>query len=342
MSQTATSKRPPKAPFEEPILVKYSPHHEFPLSTVSSIGLHALIIGLLIIAGIIIAKLNWNSQDNPLPSDAVAMEEPQGGGGGNPDGMGNAPGDLALPPPDAADAPLPDPSQPIVVNREQLNAAKKEILTLPQFNDEEGKRLIEEGGKAVNSWLSLKKDVRAKLQEGLAAGKGKGGSGSGGGEGTGQGTGTGSGVGSGTGHGDRSKRVLRWTLIFNTRDGRDYLGQLRAFGAILAIPDDKSPDGYLVIRDLSKPTPAAEDISKIQRIYWIDDKAASVQSLASALSLPAPSHFIVFFPQAFEQELLNMELSYRGKKEDQIVETRFEVRRGRGDRAYDPFVVSQR
>jgi serine/threonine protein kinase len=143
---------------------------------------------------------------------------------------------------------------------------------------------------------------------------------------------------------ERAKRQERWTLLFNTRDGHDYKAQLKAFGAILAVPDPSNPDNYLVIRDLDqKPAqPRAEDISQIQRIHWTDDKPASVRSLASALGITPLPHFVVFFPQEFEEELLNLELSYRGKKENQIAETRFEVRRGRGRRAYDPVVVSQR
>ncbi len=345
MSQAAKkSKRSSQSPFEEPILVKYSPHHEFPLSSVSSLALHALVIGILIIGGIILARLNWDSGNQPISADAVSLEE-AGGGGGNPAGVGSGPGNGVLPP-EAPDAPLPDPSEKVIVDpdkREKLEQAKKDVLTLPEFKDEEGKRLIEEGSKAVNSFLSLNKDVRDKLQKGLAAGQGKGGTGRGGGEGTGTGTGTGSGVGPGSGTGERVKRLLRWTLIFNTRDGRDYMRQLDAFGAIVAFPDPKNPNNYLVVRDL-KETPAQarpEDIGQIERIYWIDDGAASVRSLASALGLPQiPQHFVVFFAREFEEKLVRLERDYRGKQENEITETRFDVRRMGS--TYEPVVVSQR
>ena len=48
----------------------------------------------------------------------------------------------------------------------------------------------------------------------------------------------------------RQKRVLRWTMLFDTRDGDEYAEQLRALGAILAVPGKDRE--YLVIRDLSK------------------------------------------------------------------------------------------
>lgn len=326
-------------------MVRYSPHHELPLSTVSSVGLHLLVFGLLIIGGFVIARLNWGGGDRPAPVDAVALDEPAGGGGGNPGGVGRGPGDGAVGDPDAPEVPLPDSDQRFEIGetpREELQKARKEAVKLPDFNDEEGQRLIDVSGPMLDKILRLKADVRSKLNKGLAAGKGQGGPGQGGGEGTGDGPGKGGAAGPGKGNEDRVKRPLRWTLIFNTRDGNDYRKQLKAFGAILAVPDPKNPENYLVIRDLDKGEQKAEDIAEIKRIYWIDDKQASVRSLAGALGIAPPPHFVVFFPVEFEDELLRLELGYRGKQENQIAETRFEVRRGRGERAYDPFVVSQR
>jgi hypothetical protein len=342
MSQTATPAR--RASFEEPILLKYSPHHELPVSTVSSVGLHALLIGLLLIGGFILATMNSRSAGGMIPTDTVAME-PAGGGGGNPQGVGPGPGEEVIPAPEPPEPGLPDPSDPHPIDpgqRAKLEVAKNEVLQLQPFQEPDDRRLIEEGHEAVQRWLRLDKDVREKLHRALAN-KGKDGPGGRGGDRPGQGPGSGSKTGPGTGDGDRSRRPLRWVLVFNTRDGRDYKRQLQAFGAIVAIPDPNSPDGYLVIRDLDQQRPEArpEDIGKIDRIYWIDDTTASVQSLSGALGLAKPPpHFIVFFSKEFEEKLLKLELSYRGKKERDITETRFDVRK-RGD-TYEPIVVSQR
>ena len=55
--------------------------------------------------------------------------------------------------------------------------------------------------------------------------------------------------------------------------------------------------------------------------------------------MPTPTRFVAFFPIELEQELLRKELSYRNVPEDDIKETRFQVRHtGRG---YEPFVVEQ-
>jgi hypothetical protein len=345
MSQTTeTTKRSTGLPMEEPIMVRYSPHHEFPLSTVTSVGLHVLVIGLLIIGGILIARLNWGGDVPPPPSNAVAMGGEVGGGGGSPHGSGGGPGDTGS---NAPDAPLPDPDENLDVRpdttREQLQETRKNALQLPEFKDEASKRLIEKGGQEVDKILRLNPEVRKKLREGMVAGKGGGGPGSGGGVGTGQGPGQGSGVGPGAGGADkRIERTMRWTILWNTRDGRDYIQQLNAFGAILAIPDTKAPNSFLVIRDLkqlpAKPKP--EDITQIHRIYWVGDEPQSVRTLFEALGLPPPPFYAVFFSEEFEQQLLQLELNYRGKQENEITQTRFGVRRVQG--TYEPFVISQR
>ncbi|MCI0463725.1 MAG: TIGR03067 domain-containing protein [Gemmataceae bacterium] len=124
----------------------------------------------------------------------------------------------------------------------------------------------------------------------------------------------------------RQQRQLRWTLRFDTRDGRNYLRQLQALGAILAIPDEESQ--FRVIRDLSQ-RPAQgkiEEIAQLNRIYWIDQKPHSVASLSLALGLAAPPRFLVaFFPEKVEQDLLRLELAHVGRKEEEIAETHFEV-----------------
>ena len=132
-------------------------------------------------------------------------------------------------------------------------------------------------------------------------------------------------------------------MVFNTSNGRDYLRQLHALGAMLAIP---GPDGgYLVIRDLLKRPvqPMPEDLAGMDKIYWIDDKSGSVASLSAAMGLqPPPSHVAAFFPKELEQRLLALETKQlpRGRTEDDIEETRFEVRRD--GQTYIPVITAQR
>jgi hypothetical protein len=136
---------------------------------------------------------------------------------------------------------------------------------------------------------------------------------------------------------ERVKRQLRWTMTFNTRDGSDYLHQLKALGAILAY---EGLDGkYMIIRDLGKRPAKAEAAALPDRIYWIDDRPESVKSLAVALGIPTPKKFVAFFPENLEKELLRKELAYAGRSEQDIHETRFNI--VPAPTGYTPRVVSQ-
>ncbi len=353
MTQVAAAKvRKGPAPPEDAFWERYSPHHEFPLSSVSSIATHILVFGLMVLVGWAIAKFGLREEQKPVPIDAVAFEP--GGGGGHPQGTGVGAGvgdpaanggtEHAIDEPSGAEDPVADAGP---IPREKLQEARKEALKFDEFQDPGTQRLIEDGGRQVDKVLRLSKETREKLRKGLAGippGKGQGGEGTGGGKGTGVGTGEGDGFGSGKGTIKRQERVLRWTLIFNTFNGGDYLSQLRGLGAILAIPDSSSEGGYLVIENLNQVPvqPVKKDLSDIKRIYWIDDKPDSVMSLSQALGLnPTPAHVVAFFPAELEKQLLELELKFRGTREEEIRETRFEVRRV-GNGRYVPRVISQR
>jgi hypothetical protein len=141
---------------------------------------------------------------------------------------------------------------------------------------------------------------------------------------------------------ERVKRVLRWSMVFSTSNGGDYARQLQGLGAYLAIPNPDRPTDFQVIRDLSKrPIQGKiEDVSKIQRIFWIDDKPQSVRSLSTALGIKPPPRIVAFFPEELEQKLLKLEHDYQGLAEADVAETRFEVRLTKAGK-YEPVVVSQ-
>src|SRR5579872_2982640 len=94
MSTTAPSanirpaSQPLRVPPDENMWVKYSPHHEAPLSFVGSLAIHILVVVLLAIIGFL-AYMYFSPPPLPLPIDTIRMP---GGGGGNPNGEGNAPG----------------------------------------------------------------------------------------------------------------------------------------------------------------------------------------------------------------------------------------------------------
>jgi RNA polymerase sigma factor (sigma-70 family) len=140
---------------------------------------------------------------------------------------------------------------------------------------------------------------------------------------------------------EQRKRVLRWRIVFDTRDGEDYARQLEALGAVLAIPTGGGE--YAAIRDFGKRPvkPVAEDLTRVRHVFWMESDPASVRALAKALGLKtAPEHVVVFLPKYVEDVLLRKELAHAGRKEENIEETTF--RFVRAEAGYQLRVASQR
>jgi hypothetical protein len=284
--------------------------------------------------------INRNEDNKSLPVEAIEVA----GGGGSPDGQGTE-GDGDRPPvqsKEAVNVPKTDPSTEVAsVKDDKFDPLAPDPLDLPELQPDNSRVIDDSTTEAIGRFAKVDRDARKQLFQGIGPSKGEGGSGSGGGKGAGKGKGEGDLVGDGKGKlSVRQKRILRWVMMFNTVNGNDYLSQLRSLGAILAVPQPEG--GYMVVRDLARlpANGAKEDLNTIHRIFWIDDKHDSVRSLAMALRLPyQPPHIVAFFPEKLEQELLKKELAYRGKKEEEIKETRFKVQRaGAG---YEPHVYSQ-
>src|SRR5262245_17484826 len=124
-----------------------------------------------------------------------------------------------------------------------------------------------------------------------------------------------------------TSRPVRWTLIFDTKDGNAYAEQLRSLGAILGVPG-KDTEPYRLISDLSKrPAVVVGPGGKMeQQFTWVDADEESVARLAKALQLEqVPRYFVTFIPRKLEEELLRKELAFGGRKAEDISETRFKV-----------------
>jgi hypothetical protein len=337
----AQAKVLPKQPLvEERFWKRYSPHGELPLSGAGSFALHALVVGFLILWGLYLYSY-FNKPSRNLPVDSVRLD--LGGGGGSRTGEGDKPGIGHGP--EAVPQGQDNPQQG---NKEEApprpDLTPTEVKDLNLKFDSETVRVIQKGPDSMKAFARLNDNVRRKLSDGLNPGKGRGGSGSGGGKGTGAGPGEGAGRGEGKLNlTKREKRMLRWSMSFNTRTGEDYVRQLRGLGAILAVPvkEGQKPE-YKVVRDLSR-RPAQlldEDLAQIKRIYWIDDKPRSVQEVMNVLQVRLrPSHFVAFMPIELEEELFKLERAYKGLEEDQIHETKFRILESGGK--FRPEVMEQ-
>jgi hypothetical protein len=328
-------------PPEEQFWKHYSPHHEFPLSSVSSVALHILAFVLLALVAWWVATMT-NERDRPLREVGVVLE---GGGGGNEKGQGNAPGGQlgGGQEEEKGDQPKED------VNTIQANP--KNVIEQPtqvpvpaavDTSDPSKKQLLDQTNDAMRSLQKIGRDNLKKLARNI--GEGKGGPGKDGGKDRGTDSGTGRAKGTGQDLDVRVKRTMRWIMVFNTYDGEDYARQLAGLGATLAFPIPKTSK-YMAVNDLNLrpakgPTRSIEEIQG-NRIYWADDKRESITPLCMALGIrPVPDHVVAFFPQKLEEKLLDIELKYKGLREDQIYETRFAIRKSA--RGYEPEVIEQK
>jgi len=272
-----------------------------PLSTIGSLALHVLGIGALILVGLGWFSFGKSTASLPVETVRFGTENED-----KPKGPGSATGGDAVAAeirPDANDqSPADDPMRP------KLDPAAVVLPPLSLQNDDRLPRYVQNGNSPKNPF----RDIIDSLKQTKGP----------------QGPNNPNNLtGSRTPPPPRVARMLRWTMVFNTRTGMDYLAQLRSIGAVLAIPTGPDSQTYKIVRDLSGRGPAKlldEDISKIQCIFWKDDRAESITALMKALHYPqAPNHFYAFMPMKVEQELSELEKKFAGRSEDQIGSTKF-------------------
>ncbi len=330
----------PQPPAEE-FWHRYSPHYEAPISGVGSVVLH--LIPFALFAAMVILGIGLSNRSK-IEFEAVRLP---GGGGGNPNGRGDGPGVGNAPlVEDSNNLPKEDTTDNLTPlnDRPPLDPAKVADVKRMFDSDPDAVRFINSGNQNFDAIAkNLNQDILGKIRDGMTPGKGQGGPGSGGGEGKGKGTSTGPGTGNDKGKlmTEREKRMLRWVMVFETQNPKDYVRQLAGLNAILAIPT--GPNSYKLIKDLNVPPPVplvTEDVASLNRIYWVDDKPQSVGGVLHILGVQMrPSHFVAFMPQELEQRLGDMERQYQGLAEDEIYETKFKVYRTAN--GYDVKVLNQ-
>jgi hypothetical protein len=333
-----------RVPPDESSWKRYSPHGEAPLSLAGSIALHTLGLGGALLLIIYIASVLSNTKES-LPVEPVRLA--LGGGGGSKGGSGDGKG-VGKAPEENLGQEDPDPQPGEVDAPKQPALNKVELKQVEQKFDPVSQRFFEATTSVqARRFAQLDDKLRNKLSDGLNPGKGGGGTGSGGGKGAGTGSGDGDAAGPGKATlNQRERRMLRWHMKFEARNGPEYLAQLRGLGAILAFPVNEGAEPtYKVVHNLTpgRAKLESEDLSKIHKIYWIDDKPRSVQDILAALGLgirPTPSKFVAFMPQKLEDDLFAQERRYvenvlrRPFQEDKIEETIFRaVPAGRGFKA---------
>jgi hypothetical protein len=341
VNKSAAAAQRSLVPPEEQFWHRYSPHHEFPLSSITSFVLHALIIGLLLLIGAVIVWTGQDKQNDPVRLGSVRFEG--GGGGGSPEGTSeDGPGAARASKSEDVQPSKPGGAAPEV--RSDTSSANLQDpsrspgrLEVPEVKDGAQARQSTEinFGEIGEKARRAQEDIKRQLT------KGRGGSGSGGGKDTGKDKGRGSRVGSGKDLAEkRDERQKRWKLNFTTRNPQDYVRQMEFFKATIVIPTAGGGYAVAVDRGTQLRPPRVQDISTIEGVFWVDDKPESVKRMCAGLGIhEALPWFAAFFPEDFERDLLRKELEFRGKREEQINETRFNVVSSGG--GYQVVVASQ-
>jgi hypothetical protein len=317
-------------PPEESIWRKYSPNHEFPLSTLASLALHVFVVMLVVLFGALV--FHWGNQEAPSIG-TVYSEDDEGGGGGRPEGGANPQSYLRE---EVANGKLEDME---ITNQPKLQDLRIVTDVAPNSSGDEDSKAFD-------------RDFREKLPDPskLVGPHGIDGGGDEGGEGDGHGPKKGD--KSGNGPPRKKLRTDRWAIALSYSDGEGLYREWANFQAIILIPEGTNAAGqkqYRVFYDLTSKAPrgkleTVESMQTQKRIWFTDRNRESVAALANYLGYSTPPKFIAFFiPKKLEDELLRKELAYARQSDEtkmQGYETIFRVSRV-GDR-FNAVVLEQK
>jgi len=349
---------------EETFWQHYSPHHEFPVATVSAITLCGLAMGLLLLWWLVVGLDLDNDADAPPRVGVVTIAGPEGGGGGS-DGRGsgnaalasaktelgqNEPGDKplirrsfdpAVPLPDDLKANPLTPDSPL-----EFTPPSEDTNPFANLRKEADKMELE--NKIAEERAKARKVLRNNSGTGSGGAPGGknsagGGGGSGGGWGTGVGPGTGPGRGSTFGRAPTKQEIHanRWRFIFYS-DPEQHVQKLIAMGANYYVTD---PNGrFYKVEDLRR-TPVvlvlAKPINSKEAVTWHNPVVNSLRGLAARLKLTfIPSKGTISLPANVEEKIAAVEreaLEKAGRREETVQSTVFDMRLVDG--VYEPYVI---
>lgn len=314
--QSPSKNSAPILPPDEEFWEKYSPHYEFPLSSVGSIALH--VAGLMIFLGALYMLSKMTIPDTgPVPMREMSVMG-DGDNANGTEGSGFSPVENVTPIEKPVDTSREVPEK---VLNDVIADIKEYLPVIPQDPDAPNVKDL----PPLQKFAKLDEEIRKKLIPGGPKNKGAGNN-------EGKNDNNQPGAGSGGKDGDPTssfKRGARWVLIFKTENSVDYLNQLGAMKATIVVP--QPPDFKkvnLAYRNPNSPNPKGEpiDVSNIPGLFFIDDEGASASRVARSLGLNFdPPLFIAFFPKDVEEQLAAEERRYRGRREDQILSTTFKI-----------------
>jgi hypothetical protein len=334
----------------------YNPQNELPLSGAGAIALHAMALGVIALAVYLSTRPERVEALTPPSMDVVEIQ----GGGGN-DGFGMGPGVGPTIPGQGtqlAKVQNPDLKELLKANdpNQKLDVTSKPDQLKVKDPDSKSSTEPDKSDAVFDAVLSdakqeIAKSMNVKVEQLQTMGRIGGMSGSGGGKGGGKGSGFGSHSGAGSGNSPtgavltkQQKRQSRWRIHFSA-DGKRHVRELKAIQATLALPTPKQGIYHLV--DLSGPTAKVTQNDLRQhgtKVCWFNDghdNSNSLTALAKALGLPSvPKYVVILLPDGMEQEMAELEASYKGVPEALILETHFGIVE-RDNGTFGPVVIEQ-
>lgn len=311
---------------------RYSAHGEFPLSSMSSIGVHVLMLLLVMLMAQVLTK----PESQQLGVDVVRVgDEPEAAAGE----MAGRPGEAGLTATQSDSETVPEQTASPLVEQLQTDVSPDESPTVSLSPGAEVKN--EAAAAAQSAAATVRRaqqslaQAKARLAKNMNAGSGGlGTSGSGDGR-----TGNTPGAG-GTGTTGRAARQGRWILRVRPISIENLLAQYESLGAVLAFP--LNGERYRFFSKLTRHPPLSEvkTLAGEGRMYWVEENVQQISGLSEVLGVAMPAYILVFLPQELENRMVKMEHDYGNLSEDQIASTTFAVV-GRGG-GYNVIVEEQK
>jgi hypothetical protein len=332
-------------PPDERFWQRYSPHHEFPLAGMTSFFIHALVIGILALAGFWYLFQRESESNKPPTMDMVQIT----GGGDGFEGAGGEPGSPGAAGPNQTETILSPMTSPVeMVPDTSLKDAPKLEFTIPEID------LTEPKGDLESLLSKLEKDAAAQAKKETAPAKKPPGTGNP--KGTGGQTGTGGGPGKGTqgtglgvgGPGGRKATkaeiyALRWRFSLG-QNAKEHVDQLKAIGMVVVFRSPRGVDYF--VNDLNRRPVALKEGNIAQfkdAVKWENTSMTSLVDLQRELKLDfVPSKVLLFLPMDREEKIAAEEYRFAKASNNNvknIKETHFEFRLRDG--AYEPVTIFQ-
>lgn len=315
------------APPRDSVWTKYSPNHEFPLASATSIVVHVLLFLGVVLIGILLNRRWYGESSQPLSMSVGKLVEASAGSpdGGNPGGSPgtNAPGTEIVEPKQTPKDPLDATLPPPIVDSIKPMPFDFNLPDVPTFGDPTTANDINKKFDQLQKDLNIGSKPNANGDGGV--GRGKGGK-------VGDGNTPGTGGPRGVPHGlSRSETLAqRWRFI-PTGSPREHVEKLIAAGVRVGFKDGNQQ--FWLIDDLKK-RPVEFRLEPFDKykdtVKWYSQDSRSVHGMAVELQMAGPpQHFVLLLPQEREQKLAEAEAQFaRSKNRDlrKIEETWFDFR----------------